>query len=279
MQTVATISAVRSWRRAEAGSVGLVPTMGYLHDGHLSLLRRAREENDRVAASLFVNPTQFGPTEDLAKYPRDLARDQRLLADAGCELLFAPAPSEVYPPSFETAVDVGSVAGPLEGLRRPGHFRGVATVVLKLFGVFEPTRAYFGEKDAQQLAVIRHLARDLDLAIEICGCPTVREEDGLAMSSRNSYLTAPERMAAAVLYRALSAAREGWNQGERRAPALRATMSAVLDAEPLATVDYAAAVDPETFQEVDSEAGGSVLLLLAVKIGPTRLLDNLRLDP
>jgi pantoate--beta-alanine ligase len=279
MQTVSTIAEVRAWRRAESGTVGLVPTMGYLHEGHISLLRRARAENDRVAASLFVNPTQFGPREDLSKYPRDLVRDQRLLADAGCELLFTPGPLEMYPAAFETFVDVGSVASPLEGERRPGHFRGVATVVLKLFGIFQPTRAYFGEKDAQQLAVIRHLARDLDLATEICPCPTVREDDGLAMSSRNSYLNAPERTAATVLYRALKAARDAWNRGGREAPALRDAMMAVLGTEPLASVDYAAVTDPETFQEIDGTAPGAVLLLLAVKVGPARLIDNLRLEP
>jgi pantoate--beta-alanine ligase len=278
MKTVSTIAEVRSWRRAEADTVGLVPTMGYLHEGHISLLQRARAENDRVAASLFVNPTQFGAHEDLSKYPRDLIHDQRLLADAGCELLFAPPASEMYPAGFETVLDVGSVAAPLEGERRPGHFRGVAVVVLKLFGIVQPTRAYFGEKDAQQLAVLRRMARDLDLPTEICPCPTVRESDGLAMSSRNSYLSPKERVAAPVLYRALQAARERWQGGERRAAELHAAMTIVLTAEPQATVDYAAVADPETFREIEGTADGAVLLLLAVKIGPARLIDNLRLE-
>jgi pantoate--beta-alanine ligase len=279
MQTVATIAEVRAWHRAEIGSVGFVPTMGYLHEGHISLVRRARAENDRVAASLFVNPTQFGPNEDLARYPRDLARDQWLLADAGCELLFAPAPAEMYPAGFETSVDVGGVAAPLEGERRPGHFRGVATVVAKLLGIVQPTRAYFGEKDAQQLAVIRHLARDLNLSTEIVPCPTVREADGLAMSSRNSYLDPTQRRAAVVLYRALTAAGALWQRGERDASALRGAMTAVLGAEPLAVVDYAAVADPETFCEIKGPACGAAHLLLAVKVGTTRLIDNLRLEP
>lgn len=278
MKTVATIAEVRDWRRSGTGTVGLVPTMGYLHEGHLSLVRRARAENDRVAASLFVNPTQFGPGEDLTRYPRSLERDQQMLADAGCDFLLAPPASEVYPAGFGTAVDVGSVAVPLEGERRPGHFRGVATVVLKLLNIFQPDRAYFGEKDAQQLAVIRRLVRDLDVSVEIRACPTVREADGLAMSSRNSYLGADERRAAAVLYRALSAAQERWRAGERGPSALRAVIIETLNAEPLAVIDYAEVADPETFQPIEGAAPGAVLLLLAVKIGPARLIDNLRLD-
>jgi pantoate--beta-alanine ligase len=278
METVTTIAEVRAWRHRAPGTVGLVPTMGYLHEGHLSLARRARAENDRVAASLFVNPTQFGPREDLSRYPRSLARDQELLAAAGCELLFAPEPTEVYPPGHETFVDVGSVAAPLEGERRPGHFRGVATVVLKLFGIFEPTRAYFGEKDAQQLAVIRRMARDLDVPVEVVPCPTVREADGLAMSSRNSYLAAAERAAAPVLYRALEAARTRWDAGERDADTLRDTMRVVLEIEPLAKVDYASVADPDTFRELSGRIEGPAHLLLAVQVGPARLIDNLRLD-
>src|SRR4051794_39759112 len=199
MKTVATIAEVRAWHAASPGSVGLVPTMGYLHDGHLSLVRRACAENDRVATSLFVNPTQFGPSEDLSRYPRDLERDKALLAGAGCSLLFAPPTSEIYPAGFATTVDVGAVAEPLEGERRPGHFRGVATVVLKLFDIFQPDRAYFGEKDAQQLAVIRRLVKDLDVPVDVRACLIIREADGLAMSSRNSYLDADERRAAPVL--------------------------------------------------------------------------------
>jgi pantoate--beta-alanine ligase len=278
MKTVSTIAEVRAWHAASPGSIGLVPTMGYLHDGHLSLVSRARAENDRVAASLFVNPTQFGPHEDLSRYPRDVERDQALLAAAGCDLLFAPPVSEVYPSGFSTTVDVGAVAEPLEGERRPGHFRGVATVVLKLFDIFQPDRAYFGEKDAQQLAVIRRLVKDLDVPVDVRPCPTVREADGLAMSSRNSYLNAEERRAAGILFRALGAAGQRFKSGEREAPMLRHAMSEVLQTEPLARVDYVALADPETFRPIEGVITGSALLLLAVRIGSTRLIDNLRVD-
>ena len=278
MKTVETIAEVRAWRRAAADRVGLVPTMGFLHEGHLSLVRRAREENDRVAASLFVNPTQFGPSEDLARYPRNLPRDQALLAEAGCDLLLVPPVEQMYPRGAETTVDTGSVSAPLEGERRPGHFRGVATVVLKLFGIFEPTHAYFGEKDAQQLAVIRKMVRDLDVPVVVRPCPTVREADGLAMSSRNSYLGPEERRAAPVLYRALHAAEARWKAGERGTEALRQAMLSVLAAEPLARVDYAAVADPDTFAALTGAIEGSALLLLAVHVGPARLIDNLRLQ-
>ena len=274
MKTVTTVRDVREWRRGSPGLLGLVPTMGYLHAGHLSLVEAARRENDRVAASLFVNPTQFGPTEDLSRYPRDLARDTRLLEAAGCDLLFAPPPEEVYPPGFETAIDVGAVAATLEGARRPGHFRGVATVVLKLFGIFQPDRAYFGQKDAQQLAVIRKMARDLDLTVEIRACPTVRETDGLAMSSRNVYLTPEERQAAPVLHRALQAARDRWAAGERNANALRETMHSVLAGENRLRVDYVSVADPETCRELDT-VDGAALLSLAAFLGKARLIDNL----
>jgi pantoate--beta-alanine ligase len=276
VKTLTTISAVREWRRQGVAPLGLVPTMGYLHAGHLSLLERARRESDRVAASLFVNPAQFGPQEDLARYPRDLPRDQRLLEEAGCDVLFAPSVEEMYPPGFETTVDVGPIAAPLEGERRPGHFRAVATVVLKLLDIFQPARAYFGEKDAQQLAVIRRMVRDLDLPVVVCGCPIVREPDGLALSSRNTYLSAEERRAAPVLYRALCAARDRWTAGERDAEGLRRLMAAVLAREPLARVDYVSVADPDTLQERD-DARPPLLISMAVFFGPTRLLDNLRL--
>jgi pantoate--beta-alanine ligase len=275
VKRVGTVAEVRAWRR-QPGRVGLVPTMGYLHAGHLSLVARARAENDRVAASVFVNPAQFGPQEDLARYPRDLARDEALLADAGCDLVFAPEVAEMYPPGFASSVDPGPVAVPLEGIRRPGHFRGVATVVAKLFGIVLPDRAYFGEKDAQQLAVIRRLARDLDLPVEVVGCPTVRERDGLALSSRNSYLGPEDRQAAPVLYRALTAARERWSAGERDAEALRALLRQTIEAEPRARADYVSVADPETFLERERAEAPS-LLLLAVFIGRARLIDNLLL--
>jgi pantoate--beta-alanine ligase len=276
MNLVTTVVEVRAWRAGSAGSLGLVPTMGYLHAGHLSLLAAARRENRRVGATVFVNPTQFGPQEDLDRYPRDLARDRRLLEEAGCDLLFAPSVEEMYPAGFASSIDVGPVAAPLEGGRRPGHFRGVATVVLKLFHIFTPDRAYFGQKDAQQLAVIRRLVRDLNVPVEVRACPTAREGDGLALSSRNSYMSPEERRAAPVLYRALCAARDRWDAGERRGEVLRRTMVDALAAEPLARVDYASAVDPETFREAE-DAAGPLLLCVAAWLGRTRLIDNLLL--
>jgi pantoate--beta-alanine ligase len=271
------ISEVRVWRGEAPGEVGLVPTMGYLHAGHLSLVDRARRENAAVAASLFVNPTQFGPREDLARYPRNFDRDRDLLEKAGCDLLFAPEPAEMYPPGFEAAVDAGSVAHPLEGQRRPGHFRGVATVVLKLLNVTRPDRAYFGQKDAQQLAVLRKMVADLNVPVELVACPTVREADGLALSSRNSYLTPEERRAAPVLYRALTAARDRWAAGERDADTLRRAMQDVLAAEPLANVDYVSVADAVTLREL-SRVEAPALLSMAVFLGKARLIDNVGLE-
>ena len=271
-----TIAEVRRWRAGGNGDVGLVPTMGYLHDGHLALVRRARGENARVAASLFVNPTQFGPHEDLDRYPRAFERDRERLQEEGCALLFAPSVEEMYPAGATTRVDVGAVAEPLEGERRPGHFRGVATVVLKLLAIVQPARAYFGEKDAQQLAVIRRMVADLDVPVAVVGCPIVREADGLAMSSRNSYLDPAQRAAAPVLHRALQAARAALAGGERSGDALRALMRGLIEREPQARVDYASVADPATFQELDAVAGPA-LALLAVRFGATRLIDNLLL--
>jgi len=273
VKTASTVSEVRQWRRGAGGSAALVPTMGYLHAGHVSLVERARRENDRVAVSLFVNPKQFGPSEDLARYPRDVERDTRLLEAAGCDLLFAPTVEEIYPEGFQTTVDVGTVAAPLEGKRRPGHFRGVATVVLKLLAIFQPDRVYFGAKDAQQLAVIRKMVRDLGLPVDVRACPTVREADGLAMSSRNVYLTPEERRAAPVLYRALEAGRDRWAAGERDAETLRQTIRSVLAEEPRVRVDYVSVADPETCQELETVAGPA-LLSLAAFLGKARLIDN-----
>jgi pantoate--beta-alanine ligase len=278
VKTVTTIDEVRRWRAGQRGSVALVPTMGYLHAGHLSLVAAARRENDAVAATIFVNPTQFGPAEDYARYPRDLTGDQGLLQHAGCELLFAPSVAEMYPEGTETTVDVGSVALPLEGERRPGHFRGVATVVLKLLQIATPQRAYFGEKDAQQLAVIRRLVADLDVPVEIRSCPTVREADGLAMSSRNAYLSPEDRRAAPVLFHALDAAEALWRAGERRGDALQCSLERTVARETRARLDYAAVADPSTFQPV-ALASGPVRLLLAVFLGRTRLIDNRLLNP
>lgn len=276
MEIVTTVSDVRRERGDLTGAWGLVPTMGYLHRGHLSLVRRARLENDHVAASIFVNPTQFGPSEDLSRYPRDLDQDLELLRAAGVELVFVPAVQEIYPFGFQTFVSVEEVSKRLEGAARPGHFRGVATVVCKLFNIFQADRAYFGQKDAQQVAVVKQMVRDLAMPVEIVVCETVREPDGLALSSRNVYLSAEERKAATVLYGALCAGREVWLSGEHGGDGLRRAMTEVLEREPLAQVDYVSAADPETLQEI-GEGRDAVLLSLAVRIGRTRLIDNFML--
>jgi pantoate--beta-alanine ligase len=277
MHVVESVAEARRIRRELAGSWGLVPTMGYLHAGHVSLVERARSENDRVGVSIFVNPTQFAPTEDLAAYPRDLEHDLSLLRAAGTDLVWAPPAPEVYPTGFQTFVDVEEVTKPLEGAARPGHFRGVATVVAILFNVFQPDRAYFGQKDAQQVVVIRQMARDLAFPLEVVVCPTMREPDGLAMSSRNIYLTPEQRVAAPVLYRALCAARDAWHSGVRDGETLRRTMRAVLDAEPLARTDYVSASDPRTLHELGDASRGA-LLSMAVRIGKARLIDNMLLE-
>lgn len=277
MHVVETIEEVRRLRRSLPGSWGLVPTMGYLHAGHLSLVQRARAENDRVAVSIFVNPTQFGPNEDLATYPRDLPRDLELLRAADVDLVWAPSVDEMYPPGFQTYVTVEEVTRVLEGAARPVHFRGVATVVAKLFLVCQPDRAYFGQKDAQQVVVIQQMVRDLGFPVQIVVCPTVREPDGLALSSRNVYLTPEQRQAAPVLYRALRAAQEAWQRGEHDGERLRAIMRAVLSEEPLAQTEYVSAADLCTLQEL-GDASQGVLLSLAVRIGRTRLIDNIRLE-
>lgn len=264
---------MRAWRRREPGSVGLVPTMGFLHEGHLSLVRAARAANHRVAVSIFVNPAQFGPNEDLGRYPRDLERDLALLSGEGVDAVFVPAVEEVYPRGFGTEVMVKGVTEGLEGARRPGHFAGVATVVAKLFNVVEPDRAYFGQKDAQQAVVITRMVADLDFPLGVIVCPIVREADGLALSSRNAYLNPEERRAAPVLYRALSVARELFAGGERGAGTLKNAAMKVLEVEPLATVDYVSVADPETLEEHDAAREGS-LVSLAVRIGGTRLIDN-----
>ncbi len=282
MQLITTIAEAQTARRALAQqTVGFVPTMGYLHEGHLALVRRARAENDHVAVSIFVNPKQFGPAEDLSRYPRDLERDLGLLAAEGVAYVFAPSVNEMYPADHQTSVAVARVTQPLEGARRPTHFEGVTTVVAKLFNIVRPTRAYFGQKDAQQAAVIRQMVRDLNFDLELVICPTVREADGLAMSSRNKFLDAAQRPAATVLYRALRAAEAQWRAGIRDGAALREAMTRTLAAEPLARVDYVSAADPQSLLEwladVPPEAG--VLLSMAVFMGQTRLIDNLILTP
>jgi pantoate--beta-alanine ligase len=267
---------LRNRRALLSGTLGLVPTMGALHDGHLSLVRKARAECDHIGVSIFVNPTQFGAGEDLNRYPRNLAQDLSLLEPFNVDIVWAPAPESVYPESFQTWIEIGEVSRGLEGARRPGHFRGVATVVAKLFNVFTPDKAYFGQKDAQQVAVVKRMVADLNFPVEIVVCDTVRAADGLALSSRNAYLTPAERQAAPVLYRALSAALVKYRQGERDASRLRAAMTAILDAEPLASVDYVSVADPLSMEEADG-VGTGFLLSLAVRLGHTRLIDNLLL--
>lgn len=257
--------------------LGFVPTMGYLHEGHLSLVRAARARMGAVAVSIFVNPTQFSPTDDLARYPRDLARDLALLEAEGCDLVFTPGVEEIYPAGFSTRVEVDGVTAPLEGAVRPGHFSGVATVVLKLFNLVQPDAAWFGQKDAQQCAVIRCMAADLDLPVEIVVAPTVREPDGLAMSSRNVYLAPPERAAAVVLISALRAAEALFQTGERDAERLRRAMNEVIAGEPLARPDYVSVADPDTLAELNTIDPRGALASLAVRIGSTRLIDNLLL--
>jgi pantoate--beta-alanine ligase len=280
VKTIAELSEIRNDWRAQSFSIGVVPTMGYLHAGHLSLVERARQENDRVITTIFVNPLQFGANEDLARYPRDLERDMAMLEKGGVDLVFNPAPGEMYPPGFSSDVEVGGITNVLEGAHRPGHFKGVTTVVAKLFNLTCPSKAYFGQKDAQQVAVIKKMVADLNFPLEIVVCPTRREADGLAMSSRNTYLQLAERQAATVLYRALQAAKARWDNGERNGQMLRQAMQTVLDSEPLAKPDYISAANPLTLAEYEGATTitGGVLLSMAVRIGATRLIDNFLLD-
>lgn len=277
MIVVESLADLRAARRKLPDPLGLVPTMGYLHQGHLSLVRLAREACASVAVSIFVNPSQFGPSEDLAAYPRDLSRDLAMLAAEGVDLVWTPSPEAMYPTGYQTWVTVEDVSQGLEGERRPGHFRGVATVVVKLFNAFGPQRAYFGQKDAQQVAVIRRLTRDLDFPVEVVIGPTVREPDGLAMSSRNTYLDPAERRAATVLYRALVAAQEAYASGARDAADLRRAMLDVLGSEPRARVQYASVADPDSLREAEGPVERA-LLSMAVYVGKTRLIDNMLLD-
>jgi pantoate--beta-alanine ligase len=276
MRTVIFLPELRSARTSLTGTVGLVPTMGYLHEGHLSLIQRARQECDHVAVSIFVNPTQFGPMEDLAKYPRDLDRDLKLI-EPYTDLLWLPTAEIMYPPGYQTWVEVESVTRPLEGAMRPGHFRGVTTVVAKLFNAVQPDRAYFGQKDAQQAAVIRQMVRDLNFRIEVVVCPIVREPDGLAMSSRNVYLDPEQRRAAVVLNRSLAEAKQAYENGERDAGMLRQVMRDVLASEPLAEVQYVSCADYDTLEELTG-IKRKALLSMAVFIGKTRLIDNFVLE-
>jgi pantoate--beta-alanine ligase len=277
VKVITKIADMRKLRRELSEPVGLVPTMGYLHDGHLSLIRRARAENPSLVVSIFVNPTQFGPQEDFHSYPRDTKRDLALLEKEATDVVFMPSAEEMYSPRFNSWVEVGGVTERLEGSSRPGHFRGVTTVCAKLFNIVQPSRAYFGQKDAQQTVIIKKMVTDLNLNLEIVTLPTVREPDGLAMSSRNSYLSPSERKAALVLYHALTLAQRLWGEGEADAESIRREMRRLIQKEPQATIDYVSIADAETLDELDT-VKPPALISLAVKIGSTRLIDNILLS-
>ena len=277
MDTVVTIDDLWQKRRELVEPVGLVPTMGFLHEGHLSLVRLAKKECASVVVSIFVNPTQFGPNEDLESYPRDLERDLALLEAEGVDMVWMPTAEVMYPPGYQTWVEVEEMTQPLEGAQRPGHFRGVTTVVAKLFNGVQPDKAYFGQKDAQQAAVIRQMVRDLNFPLQVVVAPIVREPDGLALSSRNSYLDAEQRQAATVLSRALQAAAEAYKEGERDANVMREIMDKTIENEPLAQVQYISCADRVTLEELEHITEGA-LLSMAVYVGKTRLIDNLVLE-
>ncbi|MCS6829983.1 MAG: pantoate--beta-alanine ligase [Armatimonadota bacterium] len=277
MQVARTIREVRAWMklaRADGKTVGFVPTMGYFHEGHLNLMRRAKAECDLCVVSLFVNPTQFGPAEDFQRYPRDFARDASMAESAGVDLLFAPEVEEMYPEGYQTYVDVAGVTRRLEGAARPGHFRGVATVCAKLFNIVQADRVYFGKKDYQQLKVIQRMVRDLNIPVEIVPCETVREPDGLAMSSRNVYLKPVERQAATVLYRALCAGRDAILAGERDGQKVQQIVEQIIATEPLVKTEYVDVADAESLEPL-KELKGEVLISLAARVGVARLIDNL----
>jgi pantoate--beta-alanine ligase len=277
MQIAKTIAEMKALRMKSFGSVGFVPTMGYLHDGHLALVKQARDENSVIVVSIFVNPTQFGPKEDFRTYPRDTERDLALLEKERTDIVFMPSDKEMYPEGYRSWVEVEKVTDRLEGSCRPGHFRGVATVVAKLFNIVEPTRAYFGQKDAQQALVIKKMVVDLNMNLEVIAAPTVRENDGLAMSSRNVYLNHQERQAATVLFKALTLARNLWEKGERNAETIRQKMTSLISKEPLAKIEYVSIADAQTLEEL-SEMDRPALASLAVRIGKTRLIDNVVLE-
>lgn len=277
VEVVRTIAEIRELRRQLSGSIGFVPTMGYLHEGHLALVKQARAENSIVVVSIFVNPAQFGPSEDFGTYPRDLDRDLKLLEEKETDIVFVPFEEEMYLSEFSTWVDVEKVTERLEGASRPGHFRGMATVVAKLFNIVQPTKAYFGQKDAQQAIVIKRMVADLNILVEIVVVPTVRESDGLAMSSRNTYLNPEERQAATVLFRALSLARQLWQGGEKDADKIRQQMTSLIQREPLAKIDYVSIANVDTLEEL-KVIDRPTLASLAVRIGQTRLIDNMTLE-
>jgi pantoate--beta-alanine ligase len=273
MEVIKTIAEMRQLRLKLAEPIGFIATMGYLHQGHLALIRQARADNASVVVSIFVNPTQFGTGEDFDRYPRNLERDLSLLQKEGVDAVFAPATVEIYPPRFSSRVEVNNIVRRQEGASRPGHFKGVTTVVAKLFNIIQPTRAYFGQKDAQQAIVIKKMVTDLNMNLKVITLPTVREPDGLAISSRNSYLNPRERQTALVLYQSLMLAKKLWQRGEKDAEKLRQEMARLIRKEPLAAIDYISIADTETLEELE-EVRPPALVSLAVKIGETRLIDN-----
>ncbi|WP_432408238.1 pantoate--beta-alanine ligase [Wukongibacter sp. M2B1] len=278
LNTIKDIRTITKEARRNGKSIGFIPTMGYLHEGHLSLVKKAREENDLVIVSIFVNPTQFGPGEDFDSYPRDLERDSKLVEDVGADIVFSPSVKEIYPSGCSTYVDTdGDITKRLCGASRPGHFKGVTTIVTKLFNIITPDRAYFGQKDAQQVAVIEQMVRDLCMDVDIVSCPIVREEDGLAMSSRNTYLGEEERKAAIILSKALSSAEEVIKEGERDASKVSELIVNKINSQPLSKIDYVEIVCDKTLEAIEEIKGG-ILIALAVKIGRTRLIDNVRLE-
>lgn len=276
-KTIKEVRDIIKKEKSKGKTIGFVPTMGYLHEGHLSLVRRAKEETDFVVVSIFVNPLQFGPKEDFKEYPRDLERDIKLLEEVKADLLFAPEVEEMYPPGYKTYVEVTEITDVLCGASRPGHFKGVTTVVAKLFNIVKPDKAFFGQKDAQQVAVIKKMVKDLNMDLEIVPVPTVREEDGLAMSSRNVYLNTEERKAAPILYKSLQRAKELIEKGEKNSTTILKEMEEMISKEPLAKIDYIEIVDGETLKRKD-KVEGNILIALAVKIGRTRLIDNIQME-
>lgn len=277
MKVLEKIADIRKIRPQMMEPVGFIPTMGYLHEGHLALVKQAREENGSVVVSIFVNPTQFGPREDFKSYPRDTGRDLAMLEPL-TDIVFIPSSLEIYPEDFDTWIVPGDITERLEGAARPGHFRGVATVVAKLFNIVQPTRAYFGQKDAQQVAVVRKIVTDLDMNLQIVTCPTVREPDGLALSSRNIFLSNEQRQAATSLYRSLTRARELWARGEKNAGTIRLEMTEIIEKEPQADISYISIAHPETLKEMLHRIKAPALVSLAVKFGKTRLIDNVVLE-
>lgn len=275
MKNISAIAEFQAGRQKLKGTVGFIPTMGCLHEGHLALVKQALAENDYVVVSIFVNPKQFGPQEDLAAYPRTLANDLKLLRSVGCDFVFTPDVSEMYPEGFQTEVRVQEVTKVLEGARRPNHFAGVTTVVCKLFNIVQPARAYFGQKDAQQVAVVKQMVADLAMPLKIVVAPTVRAADGLALSSRNRYLDQQQRAAAPVLYRSLTTAQIAYQKGENSPKALRKILETILAEEPLAEIDYVSVADATTLKELDLSTHQPMLLSMAVRIGKTRLIDNI----